>query len=78
MKLNTNSLLAQIYRSFYEVGYMPDNLCSYFWKLIIACIFYPFYLICSFPIIVIDRFKEYIKTKYNRYCPSIEWFYNNK
>jgi hypothetical protein len=38
MKLNQNSISARIYRWFYMTDEMPQNLCPYFWKLVIAYI----------------------------------------
>lgn len=36
MKLNYNSVSAKVYREFYNTKHMPQSLCPYFWKLIIA------------------------------------------
>ena len=55
MKMNYNSLTAKFYRWFYEVDYMPSNICPYFWKLVIA------YLLCI-PKFVIT-YPTYIFTK---------------
>ena len=36
MELNYNSLSAKVYRNFYETSRMPESLCPYFWKLVVA------------------------------------------
>lgn len=36
MELNYNSLSAKVYRNFYEKSRMPESLCPYFWKLVVA------------------------------------------
>lgn len=36
MELKLNSLSARLYRYFYETNKMPNSLCTYFWKLVIA------------------------------------------
>lgn len=41
MKLNKNGLIARFYEWSWEQG-VPNDLCSYFWKLIIAAILSPF------------------------------------
>jgi len=39
MKLDHNSLSAKLYRWFYGTSKMPNNLCPYFWKLVISIVF---------------------------------------
>ena len=39
MELNTNGVSARLYRWFYLTDRMPQSLCPYFWKLVIAYIF---------------------------------------
>lgn len=39
MNLNSNGPSAQLYRWFYTTDRMPQNLCPYFWKLVIAYVF---------------------------------------
>lgn len=54
MKLNIHSSLAHFYRNFYDTPKLPDNLCSYFWKLVIAFICAPF----IWPTIVTSAFTR--------------------
>jgi len=39
--LNPHGLLAKLYRAFYNETKLPNNLCNYFWKLILAIILSP-------------------------------------
>jgi hypothetical protein len=39
MNLSENSLHAKLYRWFYASERLPNNLCPYFWKLMIALVF---------------------------------------
>lgn len=36
MNLNYNSISAKVYRLFYNTHRMPESLCPYFWKLVVA------------------------------------------
>jgi hypothetical protein len=36
MELNINSLSARVYREVYNTRHMPESLCPYFWKLVLA------------------------------------------
>lgn len=49
MKLNINSISSKIYKYFYNTRILPNNLCPYFWKLVLAyliiVIFAPFHII---------------------------------
>ena len=38
MELNRNSFSARVYRAYYQEEIMPNNLCSYFWSLVLAYI----------------------------------------
>lgn len=42
MELNRNSLSARVYREVYNTRHMPESLCPYFWKLVLA---YPLVLV---------------------------------
>lgn len=42
MKLNQDSKLASFYRYFYLTATLPNNLCHYFWGLILAFVSLPF------------------------------------
>lgn len=52
MKLNIHSNLASLYRYFYLTSELPNNLCSYFWKLLIAVVCSPLVL----PALLINRY----------------------
>lgn len=41
LTLNPHGLLATYYREFYQTTKLPNNLCSYFWKLVIGIICFP-------------------------------------
>lgn len=51
MNLNKQSISARGYKYFYNTHQLPDNLCPYFWKLVIAWIFIiallPFHIFAS-------------------------------
>ena len=36
MELNRNSISARVYREVYNTRHMPESLCPYFWKLVLA------------------------------------------
>ena len=36
MELKTNSVSARVYREVYNTRHMPESLCPYFWKLVLA------------------------------------------
>lgn len=55
MILNHNSISAKLYRWFYGTNVMPNNLCPYFWKLVIAYTFALPVLILSLPYIIVDK-----------------------
>jgi hypothetical protein len=55
MKLNINSISAQLYRWFYATQQMPESLCPYFWKLVLMWVFIVPYTILSLPVILMDR-----------------------
>jgi uncharacterized membrane protein len=42
MKLSTHNQLAMLYRNFYNEMSLPNNLCAYFWKIVICLICIPF------------------------------------
>jgi hypothetical protein len=52
MKLNIHSNLASLYRYFYLTPELPNNLCSYFWKLLIAIVCSPLVL----PALILNRY----------------------
>lgn len=57
MKANTNSWHSKLYSLTYSKR-LPDNLCPYFWKLIIAIIVFIPNIIIQFPCFIIPYFKE--------------------
>jgi amino acid transporter len=52
MKLNIHNNLASLYRYFYLTSELPNNLCSYFWKLLIAIVCTPLVL----PSLLLNRY----------------------
>jgi hypothetical protein len=63
MKLNQNSISSKLYRWFYGTKELPNNLCPYFWKLVLAwLVLIPYSLVCL-PVIIMEIYdKDY---KYN-------------
>lgn len=57
MKLKTNSISSKLYRYFYGTNLLPDNLCEYFWKLVIAYIFIIPTSIIYLPIILTEIYN---------------------
>ena len=58
MELNYNSLSAKVYRNFYEKSRMPESLCPYFWKLVVA---WPITILFSpllIPFWIVDKLNE--------------------
>lgn len=61
MELNINSLSARVYREVYNTRHMPESLCPYFWKLVLA---YPLFIVLIpllIPYWIIERFDESYK-----------------
>lgn len=52
MTLNYNSFNAKLYRYFYDANSMPDSICPYFWKLLMAWVFIIPVSIFSFPAVI--------------------------
>jgi hypothetical protein len=61
MELNVNGFTARTYRWFYAKFEMPDNLCPYFWELVIMWTFILPVLIVSAPMLLINKDDDYIK-----------------
>ena len=63
MKLNKNSVTSRLYKWFYGVSEwegLPNNLCPYFWKVVLMYITIIPYTLFSIPVVVFDMFdKEY-------------------
>jgi hypothetical protein len=54
MKLNSNSISSKLYRWFYGTKELPNNLCPYFWKLVLAwLVLIPYSLVCL-PVIITE------------------------
>jgi hypothetical protein len=61
MKLNSNSISSKLYRWFYGTKELPNNLCPYFWKLVLAwLVFIPYSLFCL-PVILHELFDKNYK-----------------
>lgn len=60
MKLNSNSVSSKLYRWFYGTNDLPNNLCPYFWKLVLAwLVLIPYSLVCL-PVIIMElKDKDY-------------------
>jgi hypothetical protein len=52
MELSTHNKLAMLYREFYSKEDLPNNLCNYFWSLLIAVICTPL----VWPALIINKF----------------------
>lgn len=64
MKLNANSLSAKLYCWFYgkPKNYLPNNLCPYFWKLVLAWVLLvPYSLFCTLYILTSEIFNDNYK-----------------
>ncbi len=58
---NPHSRLASFYRYFYLVTDLPNNLCTYFWKLLFAFIWFPL----VWPAMLINYLNKKIVLEYN-------------
>jgi hypothetical protein len=56
MKARKNSLHAQLYQFVWDGG-LPNNLCPYFWKLILAVIFFIPLAIIQLPMLIVIKFQ---------------------
>ena len=63
MKLNKNSVTSRLYKWFYGVSEwqgLPNNLCPYFWKVVLMYLTFIPYVLFSIPVVVYDLFdKQY-------------------
>lgn len=63
MKLNQNSVSAKLYKWFYAVSEyqgLPNNLCPYFWCMVLMYLTFIPYVLFSIPVVVYDLFdKQY-------------------
>jgi len=60
MKLNANSLNAKLYCWFYgeRRHRLPNNLCPYFWKLVLAWILVVPYALFTIPVVLSELFSK--------------------
>lgn len=70
MKLNIHSNPAKLYRAFYNKDTLPNNLCDYFWAVVLAIICIPF----TYPILIINAFlwPIYYDIDRKKYCCNYE------
>ena len=54
MTLKYNSFNAKLYRYFYDANSMPDSICPYFWKLLMAWVFVIPVSLFSFPAVIAE------------------------
>lgn len=63
MRLNKNSFTSRLYKWFYgvrEYQGLPNNLCPYFWKVVLMYLTIIPYVLISIPVVIYDLFdKEY-------------------
>jgi hypothetical protein len=63
MRLNKNSVSSRLYKWFYGVSEyqgLPNNLCPYFWKVVLMYLTIIPYTLISIPVVVYDLFdKQY-------------------
>lgn len=58
MELNKNSTTARLYRWFYNIKEMPQNLCPYFWKLALMWILVIPFSIFTLPTLLFSDLKD--------------------
>jgi hypothetical protein len=58
MQLNKNSISAKLYRWFYNQNVMPNNLCPYFWKLVLMWITILPFILITLPAQIITKFDR--------------------
>ena len=60
MKLNANSLNAKLYCWFYgePTRKLPNNLCPYFWKLVLAWVLLVPYAVITIPVVLVELFSK--------------------
>jgi hypothetical protein len=64
MKLNKNSFTSRLYKWFYGVSEyqgLPNNLCPYFWKVVLMYLTIIPYTLFSIPVVVYDLFDKQYK-----------------
>lgn len=61
MRLNKNSVTSRLYKWFYGVAEyqgLPNNLCPYFWKVVLMYLTIIPYTLFSIPVVVYDLFNK--------------------
>jgi len=61
MKLNENSVTSRLYKWFYGVSEwqgLPNNLCPYFWKVVLMYLTIIPYVLFSIPVVVYELFDK--------------------
>jgi hypothetical protein len=61
MKLNKNSVTSRLYKWFYGVSEyqgLPNNLCPYFWRMVLMYLTIIPYTLFSIPVVVYDLFDK--------------------
>jgi hypothetical protein len=64
MRLNENSVTSRLYKWFYGVSKyqgLPNNLCPYFWKVVLMYLTIIPYVLISIPVVVYDLFDKQYK-----------------
>lgn len=64
MELSKNSVWAKLYRWFYVEKAMPETICTYFWKLLLAVLLSPVIFIFALPTNIINLFTKNIGDGY--------------
>ena len=72
IKINQNSWHVRCYELMYGVNQLPNNLCAYFWKAVLAVLLYPVFFILELPKRIIDN-KEFKKDRFKGYFGNIHW-----
>lgn len=62
IQLKENSITARLYRWFYTKQNMPNNLCPYFWKVVIMYLVIVPYSLWCLPVIVSKRIQKIQET----------------
>lgn len=58
MYLNQNSISAKLYRWYYNTDVMPENLCPYFWQLVLMWVTIVPFSIYALPFLIFTKFEK--------------------
>ena len=58
LSFNMNSWTAKLYRWVYRVNRMPNNLCPYFWKVVIMYTLLIPYVLLIIPLIILEKIMD--------------------